>query len=256
MTTQLTQGQQRLKTVNQIAVGLFILFVLIGEVYVNFMLSALPYIIPLSLFLTYYIRKVIKTIYVRETGELAEGFYTQRSWLDVDDNVLVSVTGNDVSFFEIPDGYLPEVQKGYQQGLSFEKLVEEARVKKDKVIRISMSTIDKMASSHKEDTIGIDVNDDYHSIEFLNIKTKEHALKRFQLLLDEALVYRQTKPTRLRAALPWLITLCVFAIIMFLFQNAVVWGITFGIGFFLILPKLLRELIDPTQMEIWEKEDA
>jgi hypothetical protein len=148
------------------------------------------------------------------------------------------------------------VQKGYQQGLSFEKLVEEARLRPDKVTTIPMATIDKMSSSHKKDTIGIDVGDEYHSIEFLNVKTKEHALKRFQLLLSDELSYRKTQPSRLKASLPWLVTLIVFAVIMFLFQNSLVWAFSFGIGFFLVLPKMLRELIDPTQMEIWEKEDA
>lgn len=265
MTTQLTQGQQRLKTVNKISFGLFFLFLILGELYfllplnnvdisqiVSRLTTPLSFLVPIAALMTYYLRKVIKTIYVRETAELAKGFYTERSWLDIDDKVLVSVEGNDVSFFEIPEFALSDVQSEYQKRASFEKLLETAGVKRSKVITIAMAAVEKMSSSHKKDTIDIELGEDFHSLEFLNVKMKQHALTRFQLLLDNKMTYRKTKPSRLRATLPWFVTLFVFAVIMFLIHNPYAWAILAAIGFFMILPKMLRELIDPTQLEIWE----
>jgi hypothetical protein len=265
VTTQLTQGQQRLKTVNRVSIGLFFMFLILGELYfllpigtadfsiiINRLTMPLSFLIPIAVLMAYYLRKVIKTIYVRETVELAKGCYTERSWLDIDDKVLVSVEGNDVSFFEIPEYQLNDVQSAYQQRASFDTLIETAGVKRSKVVTIAMAAVEKMTSSHKKDTIEVEIGEDYHSLEFLNVKMKNHALTRFQLLLNDKMIYRKTKPSRLRATLPWLITIIIFALIMFLIHNPYVWALLFGIGFFMILPKMLRELIDPTQLEIWE----
>ncbi|WP_394170329.1 hypothetical protein [Saccharospirillum alexandrii] len=269
MAVQLTQGQQRLRTVNLISIISFVALFLVGQLYfsvgttingVGFSFTAFkttfPFVFFAALALTFYLHKVLKTIYVRESSELMNGFYTQKSWLDVDDHKLVhaDVANNQICTFEIPESRLSEVQAAYQQKASLSTLSEEARVKAKDIERITMSDIVRMSSSHKKDSIDIEYNEEHYTLEFLNIATKEHALKRLQLMLNDSMHYEKKTPTRIRAAFPWLATLLIFATIMTLFQQPYVWAILFGIGFFLILPKMLRELIDPSQVEIWTVE--
>ena len=266
MTVQLTQGQQRLKTVNLISIISFVALFFAGELYFSVGLTdgrtgfsfsvfktMVPIVLPAALALTLYLRKGLKAIYVRETSKLTAGFYTQHSWLDVDDHKLVyaNVPKNEVCTFDIPETRLTEVQTAYQQKASFSALIAEANVKEKDIQRIVMSDINSLSSTHKKDTIDIDYNDDLLSLDFLNVATKEHALKRLQLMLNDNMSYEKATPTRLRASLPWFTTLIVFAVIMVLIQQPIVWAVLFGIGFFLILPKMLRELIDPSQVETW-----
>lgn len=271
MTVKLTQGQQRLKTVNLISLVSFIAMFIAGELYfsidtentgLEFSFDAfktvLPIVLPAALALTLYLHKVLKTIYVRESSELTEGFYTQTSWLDIDDHQLVyaDVGKNEVCTFDIPESRLPDVQAAYQQQASLSTLIVEARVKATGIKRIAMSDITSFSSTHKKDNIDIQYQDEYYTLEFLNIATKEHALKRLQLMLNDSMQYQKKTPTRIRAAFPWLVTLLAFIAIMAVFQQPYVWAVLVGIGFFLILPKMLRELIDPSQVETWSVVDA
>lgn len=264
MTQQFTQGQRRLKQVNYLCIGIFIGLVLLGEIFFSVLIKqseshwslsllweSLRFMVPIALAVAFYLRRVIKFIYVRETSQLAEGFYSQRSWLDVDDKVMVYTQNNELVFYEIPEDALPMLQQAYQQGQPFEDLADIAGVKHQDIQRIDMQNIVCLSSSHKTDTIDIETEDDIHSVEFLNVATKNHALKRFALMLNDHMQLHIKRPNRLQASRAWLITLVVFAALMAIIHNLFLWAFLIAVGLLYILPKLLKELIDPTQTTLW-----
>lgn len=213
---------------------------------VGYAVSAAPY----SAAAAFFVFKLLAFFFVRESKKaLPEGFFTQRSWLDVDDKVLVIADKNDIVFFDIHKNRVSEVQAAYQNGATLEQLMTINKTKE--VTRIPMSEITGMRSDHNTDTISLEHNDEWHSVEFLNIAVKEHALRRFKLMVPDSFEYKKVVRTRLKAITPSLIWLAVIGA-LFAFLNIFLVKVVIVIAaLYMVLPKLIKQLWNPTQTELW-----
>jgi len=211
------------------------------------MFSAAMYTAPASYFLYW----ILSIIFVRESKKaLPEGFYTETSWLDVDDKYLVALDGSDLVYFDIDNSKVSTIQEAYQKGVDLEELIGNSKSSKFK--RIPLAEITELTSHHNSDVISIEHNDDSHSIEFLNQTVKSHALKRISKYIPSSLSYNKNERTRIQAAIPaflWLIVLLAIVYFADIFLLNVLIGIYAVIS---VIPKIIGRLLDPTVTETWE----
>ena len=193
---------------------------------------------------------ILKLIFARESkNTLPDGFYTESSWLDIDDNYVVVLDNNDLVYFNIDQKQSSDVQDAYQNSASLEELL--AISKSSKFKRIPLYEITRLLSNHNSDVIIIDHKDDTHSIEFLNQTVKAHALDRIRPLIPTSLQYEKKERTRIQAAIPSIIFLAIMVSIILFFDSFI---LNLIIGFIIIvwtIPKIFSRLIDPTITERW-----
>ncbi|TAA46960.1 MULTISPECIES: hypothetical protein [Corallincola] len=210
-------------------------------------IDVLPYTGPASLFIYW----VMTFIFVKESKKaLPKGFYTETSWLDIDDNYLVALDGNDLVMFDIDGKQASKVQSSYQNGASIEELM--AISKSDKFKRIPLSEIKELVSDHNSDVLTIEWGEESESVEFLNQTVKAHALERIQPLLSNELQYHKLEKSRLGAATPALILLAIFTAIAYF---ASIFWLTALIGFIClvkVIPRIIVRLWDPTVRQSWK----
>jgi len=208
--------------------------------------GVLPYTAPFSLILYW----LLKIIFVRESKKaLPEGFYTETSWLDIDDNYVVFLDGNDLVYFNIHHKQSSDVQEAYQKNASMEELQGISQSTKFK--RVPLSEIKELTSNHNSDVINIEHGEDSHSVEFLNQTVKAHALERIRPFIPQTLKYSKKEKTRLQAAMPSTIMLAIFAGLIYYFDGYILNGILAFIAIVWIVPMIISRLIDPTVVEEW-----
>jgi hypothetical protein len=212
----------------------------------NNIISVLPFTLGGTLFIYY----LMSFLFVRESkNSLPEGFYTESTWLDVDDNYLVAIDGNDLVFFDIDKKQSNKVQKLYQKNTSLEEMI--AVSKSSKFNRIPISEINEVSSRHNSDTITIEHKEKTHSVEFLNQALKAHALDRIKLLIPSNLSHKTNEKTRIQAALPAIILAIILSSAIY-FSSIFIINII--IGFLIItkvVPTIISRLLDPTITEEW-----
>ena len=215
------------------------------------LISVAPYTAPGFLFLYY----LLSLIFVRESKKaLPEGFYTENSWLDIDDRFIVALEGEELVYFNFDKSQASEVQMAYQSGQSIQEI--HGISKSDKYKRIPLSEIKELKSDHNSDTIDIEYQEDVHHVEFLNQTVKAHALERIRPLIPISLEYRLKERTRIQATIPSLIGVLIIAGIIW-YNDIFVFNLIIGfIGIIYIVPKVFSRLIDPTRTEYWELSEA
>lgn len=215
------------------------------------MIAAVPYSGPAVLFLHW----ILTLIFVRESKKaLPIGFYTETSWLDIDDKYIVALDGDHLIYFNINEKRVPAAQNAFQEGATLDELV--AQSKPSKVSRICLSEVTALSSDHNSDVIAIVHKGETHQVEFLNQAVKAHALERIKRSIPETMSYARRERTRLQAALPT--ALMLFALIGIAFFADVVL-LTIFVGFVTLfwgLPRLFSRLLDPTVTERWVTDGA
>jgi len=210
------------------------------------MVEVIPYSLPFALVLYF----LLKIIFVRESKKaLPKGFYTETSWLDIDDNYVVYLDGNDLVYFNIHHKQSSDVQEAYQKNASMEELKGISQSTKFK--RIPLSEIKELTSNHNSDVIHIEHGEDSHSVEFLTQTVKAHALERIRPLIPKTLEYTKKEKTRLQAAMPSTIMLAIFAGLIYYFDGYILNGIMAFISVVWVIPRIISRLIDPTVVEEW-----
>lgn len=193
---------------------------------------------------------ILVSLFARESKKiLPKGFYGQRSWLDVDDKVMVVAEGRTIIYFDINKHHVGEVQEAYQRGDSLEELIRLSKT--TEVNRIPMAEITVMKSDHKKDQIVLEHKNETHYIEFLNVAVKNHALRRFQLMMPENMTYEKVERTRLKAAFIPILALGTLIGIVWFFDMFAIKLLVSAVALLLVFPKALRELVNPTQSERW-----
>jgi len=209
-------------------------------------IGAAPFTAPGSLILYF----ILAFLFVRESKKsLPEGFYTENSWLDIDDKYMVAIDGTDLVYFSIDDKRTSDAQKAYQEEESLETIM--AVSKTSKFHRIPLSEITNLSSNHNSDVFKVTHNDKNHSIEFLNQTVKAHALERIEKLIPKNLKHEVVEKTRLQAAMPAAITLLLLILVGFF---ADMYLLNLGLGFvaiFWVAPRLISRLLDPTVSRVW-----
>jgi len=196
--------------------------------------------LPASLFIMF----LLNVFYVRESGnELLEGFYTPSSWLDVDDNMLISLHGQNLFYFGFNSKYTAKVQKAYQEGIAPAEILKLANVEKPK--HIPLAAVTRIKSVHDRDIITLVVDGKKHNIEFLNAGFKAHALDAIETQLPLSLVKSEKTQSRLLSAAPYIVALLAFAAVA-VWLNFIVFHIIIGaVALVKIVPGLVRRTLSP-----------
>ena len=212
------------------------------------LISVAPFTAPAALFIYY----LLSLIFVRESKtKLAPGFYSDHSWLDIDDHQVVFLEGDELVYFGFDKKYTSEVQRAYQEDKSLDEVAEISKTKEVK--RIDLQQISKLRSEHNSDVIIIRVGDDRHTIEFLNQAIKAHALERIQARLSVEIDHDQLHKSRIGAARPALILLAVIVLLGWYFDALVVQVILAMIGIGWVVPTIFSRLVDPTEIKTWAR---
>lgn len=206
--------------------------------------DAVPYVAPLFLVLNF----ILTLLFGREPkGYMPEGFFTDDSWLDIEDDRLVAIDGKELLSIRFDKKNRDDVQSLYQQGGSIDQVLATSKCKQ---LRIGIDSIVGITSDHFRDTIHVrymaDGKEQSESLEFLNPTVKEHALKRIARALPSTLDMSTTRLTRLQAARPALIFgLIVAAGLYFLSDHFLILAV--GVLILLTTVKtLLQRLFNPT----------
>jgi len=210
------------------------------------MIGVAPYTIPVSLVLYW----LLALVFVRESKKsLPTGFYTETSWLDIDDNYVVVLDGAEIVYFNIDKKQSAEIQSAYQKNVTLEELMILS--KSSTFHRIPLKEITELSSDHNTDIIAITHDDTSHSIEFLNQTVKAHALERIKKLLPNSLDYSNKRKTRIQSIIPSTILLLTI-ITLFYFINIVLLSIFAGfICLVKIVPRMIVRFIDPAIVDTW-----
>ncbi len=214
----------------------------------------IPLVVILNLLLTFLFGREPK-------GKLPEGFYTENSWLDVEDDRLIVLDGNHVLSMSFDKKHRDQVQEIYQRGGLNGNYLEEILSKVEtKRTLVDLSTVSKMASEHYDDVIrltySLDGKDETLSLEFLSATVKAHALQRIARALPASLNMNVEKLTRLQAARVPLAVAVVSAGVAYYFLDHVwVVGLLGLLGLYALKVGLAR-LIDPTITTTFKAEPA
>lgn len=206
--------------------------------------DAVPFVIGLALLLDI----VLVLLFGREPkGKLPEGFYTANSWLDVEDDRLVVLDGQNLVSVSFDSKQTDTVQELYQSGAGLAAIVAQVP-SKQKVI--DLSTVSKVRSEHFRDTIhltfSVDGKENSESLEFLSATVKEHALKQIARALPASLRMNVEKRTRLQAARPSLITMLLSAAALYYFLGNLLAVAGCGLVTLWALKIAVQRLLDPT----------
>ncbi|BAJ02595.1 hypothetical protein [Shewanella violacea] len=197
---------------------------------------------------------LLKYLSVRVSqGSLPEGFYTQSSWLDIENKYLVLIQADELVFFEFERRMAKRLQIKYQHDASVDDLIALADPKT--VRRIPFDEISELVSDHNSDIFYVKHKDKRHRLVFLNQAVKAHALELVQLLLPEELEYHRNERTRFKAALPFLAVFIGLALLAMAIDIIVIRYFVGLLTLFLVMPKLCTNYLDPKVTEIWRKNE-
>ena len=211
-------------------------------------------VLPFSAFFSVVTYFLLKLLCVKVSqGNLPEGFYTQSSWLDVDDKSLVLIQADELVFFEFKRKMTKRLQVEYQHHASVDELISLADPKK--VHRIPFDEISELVSDHNSDIFYVKHKDLRHRVVFINQAVKAHALELVQLLLPEELEYHRNERTRFKAAFPFF---AIFVCLVMLAMAIDIVLIRYLLGLiilFIAIPKLLSSYFEPKVTESWRQRE-
>ena len=217
--------------------------------------SAFLAVVPFTAGVSGFLYFLLGFIYVREsTNKLSEGFYTENSWLDVDDNKLVLLNDERVLVAEFSKNLSRQLQKAYQDGATHNEL--SALLKDKDTEQMNLADITSLNSRHDYDTILLEAGEKSVTLDFLNNGTKRHALEQIELLLPKKLNREITNRSRLRSAMPRLVTLGVLAGAGTVMNLAGVWAIIGFVALFMVIPKLIGRVISPTVVTAYKESEV
>ncbi|WP_076409403.1 2',3'-cyclic-nucleotide 2'-phosphodiesterase [Shewanella sp. UCD-KL12] len=208
-----------------------------------------------SAFLSISIYFVLKHLFIKVSQRgLPEGFYTQNSWLDVDDKYLVLIQADELVFFKFERKVAKRLQIEYQHGETIDALI--ALAEPHEVQRIPFDEINELVSDHNSDIFYVKHHGVRHKVVFINQAVKAHALELVQLLLPEELAYHRNERTKFKAALPFLtafIGLVIFAMTVDMVLIRYLFSLT---ALFIAMPKLFSSYMDPKVTETWSHNEV
>jgi hypothetical protein len=207
-----------------------------------------PKLIPALLVLNF----ILSLLFGREPkGKLPEGFYTENSWLDVEDDRLIVLDGSHVLSLSFDKKQRSKVQEIYQRGGLNGNFLEEILAKVEtKRTLVDLNTVSKVTSEHYDDVIRLTYNDGGKdqtlSLEFLSATVKAHALQRIARALPATLNMNVEKLTRLQAARVALVVAVVSTGVAYYFLDHI-WVVgLLGLLSLYALKVGVARLIDPT----------
>lgn len=203
------------------------------------------FIIPATVMLYY----LLTLLFAREPkGYLPEGFYSENSWLDVEDGYLVVLNEQCLSALSIHKKHLDEVQHLYQNQGSWEQILAASH---GKLKEIPYSDITCIKSDHSSDVIAIEYGvEQVARIEFLNPTVKAHALVRLQRYLPQRLILNTHHFSRLRSIRNSLIAIVVLSLLLAWVSE--LWlSVIIATILLVIIRHTISRWFDPTVRSLW-----
>lgn len=213
-----------------------------------------PVVVVLNLLLTFLFGREPK-------GKLPEGFYTENSWLDVEDDRLIVLDGTHLLSMSFDKKHRDQVQEIYQRagvnGNYLEEILSQVETKRTLV---DLGTVSKMTSEHFDDTIrlkySVDGKEASLSLEFLSATVKAHALQRIARALPANLNMHVEKLTRLQAARGPLVVALISAGVAYYFLDHIWVVALLGLlGLYGVKVGVTR-LLDPTITTMFSAEQV
>lgn len=190
-------------------------------------------------------------LFVRESRlELNEGFYSEDSWLDVEDKKLVMLNDHFVAMASLKESQIKTIAQLYQSDANHNELI--ALLKTNQLKRAVLADITALHSRHDEDLILLAEGNKEIELSFLNHGTKAHALDKLEAKLPLTLVRNQFTRSRLRSAMPRLVILAVLLVTGFVISNVSAWFVIGLSSVVFIVPTLISRLISPTVLTTFE----
>jgi hypothetical protein len=184
-------------------------------------------------------------------GVLPEGFYTENSWLDVDDKYLVYLTDDHLYSISIGKNEVGAIQRLYQNGATIDKLLAEAG---GKHVSIPLAAISEVESHFHKDTLEVtyvvDGKTDYETLEFLNPAVKRHAAEQIGKALPPHMNREDVQKGRLQSALPALIVSLVLGAAIYFVHSTLVHIIAILLLLW-CLKVVLTRLLRPVALTRW-----
>ncbi|MCE0557699.1 hypothetical protein [Motilimonas sp. E26] len=202
-------------------------------------------VVPIAVLLNY----ILALIFAREPkGYLPEGFYTENSWLDVEDGYLVVYNSDHLSSLSIHKKHIDDVQHLYQQGGSWQQILTSAH---GKLKEIPFDDIIRVRSDHYSDVFTVEYGAEQSAtLEFLNPTVKAHALAQLERHLPQRLILNTHNFSRFRSARNSLLMLGILALLLFFVSNLWLTALV-GLGLLWTVKRTISRLIDPTVRSLW-----
>jgi len=215
------------------------------------LLSALIAVGPVCFGIAYVLRLFLLLFFGGESRKkLAEGFYTENSWLDVDDNKLVLIGSDTISLAEFKDSQKSKLTELYQSGAGHSTLHEEFKEKQ--ISSVATKDVTRIESRHDDDKIDITAGEEKLTLDFLNIGTKDHALQKLGKMLPQQFETTEVKRSRIMSALPRLLMIAALVTLGFWLSEFVLWLACGAVALYM-MPTLIRRLLDPTKLTVIQR---
>lgn len=211
---------------------------------------ALPALYILNIILSFFFGREPK-------GYLPEGFYTDSSWLDIEDNYLITLAEQNISIVSFDKKSADTIQSRYQNDNSLDEIVREVSIKQS---IIPIESITSIESDHFRDTIYVEykINDEEESksLEFLSATMKAHALEKISMQLSSNLTRNDKQFSRLGATKWRLMFAVIFATVAFYYADmSIVLALSALASLYCVKSSFAR-LIDPTFRSQWKEQES
>lgn len=206
---------------------------------------ALPVLYVLNIILSFFFGREPK-------GYMPEGFYTKDSWLDIEDNYLITLDNHTISVVSFDKKSANTIQERYQNSNSLDDIVRDISIKQTVIPFESITCVE---SEHFRDTIYVEykVNgeEESKSLEFLSATMKAHALDKISSNLSVELIRSDKQFSRLGAAKWRLIFAIIFAAIAFYYADTSIALVLGAVASLYFLKSSLARLFNPTLLSKW-----
>lgn len=211
-------------------------------------------VLPFTLGATFVLYWLLSALFARERKEaLPEGFYTENSWLDVKNSAFVAIDNGDVVGFGINKHRIAKAQAHYQEGASIDELVTLSKA--TGFFRMPVASIKTLISHHNGDSVLLHDGERAHSVTFLTLGLKTHALTRLKRLLPEGMVYEKKESTRLAAVLPACLLAIMMVLAMYVIDQYIATGMLLLVLLVKVLPAIVSRWLEPTVTEVWSADN-
>ncbi|CAA0080929.1 Uncharacterised protein [BD1-7 clade bacterium] len=183
-----------------------------------------------------------------------EGFYTEHSWLDVEQRQVVFLHRGTLYYFDIDPKQIDKVRRAYQRGVDCNslRLLSHSSYFRD----LPLEDITRLSTSDRSRQLDIAYQAERHAIRFMNQAHKKHALEQIKHYLPDYMAYEETDTPIWQAGLP-----CVFAILVLITVSAVLqtlvgYAVCGGIIVAILLPRLLMTYLTGNRRRVWANQQA
>lgn len=190
-------------------------------------------------------------VYIKSNRDaLVQGLYDNSSWLNLNDNCLIWVYKQQVTYVSFSYKEADKIQRAYQH-CAIDEMI--GFMKKPTIKTLSLSDITEVTSKQDSHRLTLKTEQSSIHLPFLNPVTKQHALLQMQPSFPTHLAHQVERKSRLSAILPWLLFTCLCGMIAIYFSMPVISLCAAIIAVLKVIPMLITRLVFPTIIQSWQR---